>query len=176
MASARMRAALLFSLATVLGAGCDFGTKGWAVQTLADGAQPVAPPWLSFQLAYNRGTAFSVVPKLGDAMTLMAGIAFALAFAVTVYVWRRRPDRLTALALGGIVAGAIGNGWDRAFREAPGGGTGVVDFIAVTLPGGYAWPTFNIADVLLAVGVGLAMLASIRSSAPPQRADDAVPA
>ena len=79
---------------------------------------------------------------------------------------RHRPDRLTTLALGGIVAGAIGNGWDRAFREAPGGGTGVVDFIAVTLPGGYRWPTFNVADVLLAVGVGLILVASLRKAAP----------
>ncbi|MCR9163548.1 MAG: signal peptidase II [Nannocystaceae bacterium] len=160
----RLRAGLLFLLAASLGTGCDLGTKTWAVQTLSDGPQPIAPPWLSFQLAYNRGTAFSVARSLGDAMPWMALLAFALAAAVAVYVWRHRPDRLTTLALGGIVAGAIGNGWDRAFRAAPGGGTGVVDFIAVTLPGGHRWPTFNVADVLLAVGVGLVLIASLRKA------------
>ena len=158
----RLRAGLLFLLATTLGAGCDLGTKSWAARTLADGAQPIAPPWLSLQLAYNRGTAFSVFRSLGDAMPLMALLALAISIGIAVFVWRKRPDRLSAVALGTIVAGALGNGWDRAFRAAPGGGTGVVDFIAVTLPGGYRWPTFNVADVLLAVGVGLILLASLR--------------
>lgn len=159
----RIRAALLFAFTAALGAGCDLGTKHWATNALADGAQSVAPPWLSFQLAYNRGTAFSVFRSLGDAMPLMAVLALGVAIAVGVYVWRHRPDALSTLALGMIVAGALGNGWDRAFRAAPGGGTGVVDFIAVTLPGGHRWPTFNVADVLLAVGVGVVLWAGVRA-------------
>lgn len=137
---------------------------------------PVASPWLSFQLAYNRGTAFSVVPSLDGAMPWMAVFALAVAAAVAVYVWRQRPDRLTVLALGTIVAGALGNGWDRAFRDAPGGGTGVVDFIAVTLPGGYRWPTFNVADIFLVVGVAVIVLAGLRRKPQPQQDNQPQPA
>jgi len=170
MASARrLRVGLLFLLATGLGAGCDLGTKAWATRSLADGAHDVAAPWLSFQLAFNRGTAFSVFPSLGDAMPIMALLALVVSVAIGVYVWRQRPDRLTTIALAAIVAGALGNGWDRAFRDAPGGGTGVVDFIAVTLPGGYRWPTFNIADVLLALGVATLLLLSLRKHPTPSQ-------
>ncbi len=159
--AARLRAAGVFVLAAGLGAGCDLGTKSWATDALADGPHAIAP-WLQLQLAYNRGTAFSVFRSLGDAMPVMAVLAAVISIAVAVYVWRQRPDRLTTLALGSIVAGALGNGFDRAFRAAPGGGTGVVDFIAVTLPGGGRWPTFNIADVLLVVGVAALLLIGLR--------------
>ncbi len=160
--SARLRAAGLFVLAAGLGAGCDLSTKSWAQDALADGPRAVASPWLNLQLAYNRGTAFSVFRSLGDAMPIMAVFAVVISIAVGIYVWRQRPDWLTSLALGGIVAGALGNGFDRAFRAAPGGGTGVIDFIAVTLPGGARWPTFNVADVLLVVGVGALVVLSLR--------------
>ncbi|MGH1348513.1 MAG: signal peptidase II [Nannocystales bacterium] len=165
----RLRASLLFLLASTLGTGCDLGTKLWATEALAGGAQPVAAPWVSLQLAYNRGTAFSVFPKLGNALPMMAVLALLISVAVGVYVWRSRPDGITTFALGSIVAGALGNGYDRAFRNAPGGGTGVVDFVSVRLPGGYVWPTFNVADVLLVVGVATLFALSIRRrSAAPQ--------
>lgn len=158
----RVRASLLFGLTSMLGAGCDLGSKTWAADALADGPAPIAAPWFSLQLAYNRGTAFSVFPRLDNAMPLMALLALIIAVGVGVYVWRSRPDRITTLALGSVVAGALGNGYDRAFRGAPGGGTGVVDFMSVTLPGGYIWPTFNVADVLLVLGVGVLLVLSLR--------------
>ena len=162
----RLPVTVLFLIATTLGCGCDLGTKLWATEALADGAQPIAAPWVSLQLAYNRGTAFSMLPKLGDAMPGMALLALLIAIAVGIYIWRQRPDRITTLALGSIVAGALGNGYDRAFRGAPGGGTGVVDFMSVTLPGGYVWPTFNVADVLLVLGVGALIIVSLTRRAP----------
>ena len=44
------------------------------------------------------------------------------------------------------------------FRLAPGGGTGVVDFVRVNYPWGGHWPLFNIADALLVVGVAALLL------------------
>ncbi|MBV1861135.1 MAG: signal peptidase II [Nannocystaceae bacterium] len=168
----QLRAGLLFLLATTLGTGCDLGTKLWATEALAGGARPVAAPWVSLQLAYNRGTAFSVFPKLGDALPMMALLALLISVGVGLYVWRNRPDAVTTLALGSIVAGALGNGYDRAFRGAPGGGTGVIDFVSVRLPGGYVWPTFNVADVLLVLGVAtfivVSMVSGRRRNAEPQ--------
>jgi len=48
-----------------------------------------------------------------------------------------------------ILSGAIGNLWDRIFHHH------VRDFIDVHLGFGYHWPTFNIADALICVGVGM---------------------
>jgi signal peptidase II len=48
-----------------------------------------------------------------------------------------------------ILAGAIGNLWDRIFYHH------VRDFIDVHLGMGYHWPTFNIADSLICIGVVL---------------------
>jgi signal peptidase II len=53
------------------------------------------------------------------------------------------------IAFGMILSGAIGNLWDRIFHHH------VRDFIDVHLGLGYHWPTFNIADSLICVGVGL---------------------
>lgn len=50
-----------------------------------------------------------------------------------------------------MVAGAIGNVADRVARGH------VVDFIHVRF-----WPVFNVADVLVAVGVGLLALTQLR--------------
>jgi signal peptidase II len=54
------------------------------------------------------------------------------------------------------VAGAIGNVLDRAARGH------VIDFIHVRF-----WPVFNVADVLVVVGVGVLLLAAARSRAAP---------
>ncbi len=53
------------------------------------------------------------------------------------------------ISFGMIFSGAIGNLWDRIFHNH------VRDFIDVHLGMGYHWPTFNIADSLICVGVGM---------------------
>lgn len=56
---------------------------------------------------------------------------------------------LPNIAFGMILSGAIGNLWDRIFHKH------VRDFIDVHLGMGYHWPTFNIADSLICIGVGM---------------------
>lgn len=165
MSANRLRLTLAsFLVSAIAGTGCDLSTKAWAEGNLAAAPQSVIEPWVGLKLAYNRGTAFSAIPNLGDHMWLFAALAFAIAIGILVFVVKRRPTPLESVALGSIVAGALGNGVDRAFRDAPGGGTGVVDFIAVTLPGGMRWPTFNVADALLVVGVGLLLIIGIANA------------
>ncbi len=61
-------------------------------------------------------------------------------------------DRLSAMALGLILGGAVGNLIDRVrFQE-------VVDFLHFRLWGGYSWPDFNLADTFIVVGVGILVL------------------
>jgi signal peptidase II len=155
-----------FGLACVLGGGCDLQTKAWAEQTLgnARGSRMVFEPWLELSLSYNRGTAFSFIPDLGTARMIFGVFALAMVVVLLVVALRSEGHRIDLLAFGTIAGGALGNGIDRLVRLAPSGGTGVVDFIKINYPWGGSWPTFNVADVLVAVGVGLLLLRSFRRS------------
>jgi signal peptidase II len=82
-----------------------------------------------------RLAAFVAVSVLG--LALIAGLFRRVAPA----------DRGTALALGAIAGGSLGNLFDRLTRG------GVVDFLVFQLPGGYTWPAFNFADSFVVVGV-----------------------
>ncbi|MHB8592994.1 MAG: signal peptidase II, partial [Acidimicrobiales bacterium] len=64
---------------------------------------------------------------------------------------------LVAAAIGLIVGGAIGNLADRLLRGHNGS---VVDFIAL-----HFWPTFNVADSCIVVGVLVAAVALWRADA-----------
>jgi signal peptidase II len=161
------RPALWFLGIAVAAGGCDLSTKSWAERTLTDagGSLAVIDPWLELSLVYNRGTAFSVIPHLGDARWLFAALALAVCTVLFVMAIRRRPvRRLELLALGITAGGALGNGYDRVFRITPAGDTGVVDFIRVNLTSSYSWPTFNVADAWIAIGVALLLWASWRSA------------
>jgi len=57
--------------------------------------------------------------------------------------------RLAAMSLGMVLGGALGNLIDRLLHWE------VIDFIDVHLWGGYTWPTFNLADSFIVVGVAL---------------------
>jgi signal peptidase II len=144
-----------FLLAGLAGAGCDLQTKAWAEESLGGvegGSVPVVEPWLELTLRYNRGTAFSAIGDLGSTRTVLGALSLATAAGLLLAVLLGRAPRAEALALGAIAAGALGNGLDRLFREAPGGGTGVVDFVKVNFPWGGSWPAFNVADALLVIG------------------------
>ena len=71
--------------------------------------------------------------------------------AVLLWIWlARASSRLTAVALGLIIGGAIGNAIDRLAYGA------VADFVLfhiTTASFNFRWYVFNIADVAIVVGV-----------------------
>ncbi|MGE0787448.1 MAG: signal peptidase II [Sandaracinaceae bacterium] len=152
----------IFLVTAVLGGGCDLRSKEWAEETLTQApgwTMQLVAPYLELALSYNRGSAFSLVGDFGgEARWILGALALALV-AVLAFAAARGQGTLTAIALGCIAGGAIGNGLDRLFHLAPGGGTGVVDFIRINYPWGGSWPTFNIADALVAIGVALYFVA-----------------
>jgi signal peptidase II len=162
-----VRRAAWFGLACLLGGGCDLQTKAWAEQTLGSGhgSRMIVEPWLELSLAYNRGTAFSFISDLGTARWIFGVFALVMVVVLLVVALRSADRRIDLLAFGTIAGGALGNGIDRLVRLAPKGGTGVVDFIKINYPWGGSWPTFNVADVLVAVGVGVLLLRSFRRAA-----------
>ena len=129
-------------------------TKAWAVATLRD--QPPIEVIGSFlRLAYveNTGAAFS----LGTGFTwIFSAIAVAV-IVVIVRTARKLGSVGWAIALGGLLGGALGNLIDRLTRE-PGLGRGyVVDFIQ--LP---HWPVFNVADMSIVGSAILMVLLALR--------------
>ena len=108
---------------------------------------------LTFDVSRNSGAAFSFAPAATVVFTL-------LAIGVTVVVARAASSLRSsawAVALGLILAGAVGNLIDRLLR-APGVGRGaVVDFIDLR-----HFATFNVADSCITVGAILAVLLSMR--------------
>ena len=94
---------------------------------------------------------------------LISIFTVAAALALIAAIARMRLDRLTAIALGLFLGGALGNGLDRLFR-APGPlRGGVVDWLAPSAHGG----SMNLADLALNAAVVLVLagaLLSMRSS------------
>lgn len=134
-------------------------TKAWAVEQLRERSgqsMSLVHPWLDFTLSYNYGTAFSFIRDLGTARFLF-GI-LALLTVVLLFVMSIRSDQRSsqAAAFGLVAGGAIGNGLQRLTSE------GVVDFIKVNYPWGGSWPTFNVADILVVVGVALLLIDEYR--------------
>ena len=165
-ARAALSRIVLFGLPCLLGSGCDLRSKAWAEETL--GALPgqtmrVIDPVLDLTLAYNYGTAFSFVGDLGDARWVFGALSLVVAAALLAWALSGRlRSRAEIIGLGLIAGGGVGNGLDRLFRSAPHDATAVVDFIRINFPWGGSWPTFNVADVLVAVGVAVLLLDGIR--------------
>jgi signal peptidase II len=135
-------------------------TKHWAVNELVD--RDIDIFWtLRLNLAYNTGMAFSRGENLGP----IIGVVALVVVVVLLLSLKRQPGRLTDVAVGMIVGGAVGNVIDRLFRQDAWFRGGVVDFID------FQWfPIFNIADIGVTVGGALLVLASWRAGRAP--ADD----
>lgn len=99
-----------------------------------------------FTLAYNPGAAMGI--SFGEHSRVIISLIALVEVAVLVYLYRRSANRDTfkVLALGLVIAGALGNLIDR-FRSAQ----GVVDFIDIGIGSTRFW-TFNIADIGVSVG------------------------
>jgi signal peptidase II len=103
----------------------------------------------------NPGAAFGLFATApeGVRLTFFIGISLVAVVIILSFFHRLAPgDRLSALALGFILGGALGNLLDRIrYGE-------VVDFLHFRLWKGYAWPDFNLADSFIVVGVALLVL------------------
>lgn len=181
---------LVFSI----GLTADLWTKAWSFRTVA--GVPVTwdreallahPEWnpiprhepriavpgrlLNFRLVINRGAVFGIGQQKRSFFIVFTGIAIAVGLLLFAR-WTLESHRLAHVALGLILAGGVGNLYDRWRHGA------VRDFLHMFpdrhLPFGWSWPgganelfpwVFNVADVLLLVGMGLMMLHINRSDA-----------
>lgn len=115
-----------------------------------------------FQLVFNKGAAFSSRPQ--DLMPFLPPWLFFLLISVVAAVvlfWFYRSidkrDYLSRLGVVMIIGGAIGNFIDRMRLQM------VVDFIDCDFPDFIMtrFPTFNVADSFVTVGVALVILSPV---------------
>ena len=103
----------------------------------------------------NPGAAFGLFADTNAVLRqwFFVGVSI-LAVLIILSFFRQlaRGDRLSALALGLILGGAVGNLIDRIARSE------VVDFLHFRLWGGYSWPDFNVADSCIVIGVAILLI------------------
>lgn len=144
-------------------------TKLWALTRFTnDSGAPnhevvnVIGDWIRFQLVFNKGAAFSSRPQ--DLMPFLPAWVFFLLISIVAAVvlfWFYKSvdkrDYLSRLGIVMIFGGAIGNFIDRMRMQM------VVDFIDCDFPDFIMtrFPTFNVADSFVTVGVALVILSPV---------------
>lgn len=135
----------LFSLIVIL----DQLSKFWILKELTvRRTVTVIPGLFDLQLVFNEGAAFGILAGLPDwpRRIALGGIAIIALVVVARILISSREDSLSQLALTAILGGAVGNLIDRVRFDA------VVDFLDFYI-GEHHWPTFNIADSCISLGV-----------------------
>jgi signal peptidase II len=152
----------------------DQWTKLWAVQTLylgtthGPGGVPPNPAelysksikvtsWFNYHLVGNKGAAWGVFKDLSETWRVPFFVCLSVVAIIVIVTLYKQNEGNTLLqsALILVLGGAIGNLIDRIQIGY------VIDFIDWHYSG-YHWPTFNIADVAISVGIGLLMIDTIR--------------
>jgi signal peptidase II len=124
-------------------------SKWWV---LADLMNPPAvievTRFFNFVLVWNRGVSFGLFDSDSHWGPILLS-SLAVVISVVLFIWLTRAgSRLSAVAIGMVLGGAVGNVIDRIRYGA------VVDFLDFHAMG-YHWPAFNVADSAISVGVGL---------------------
>jgi signal peptidase II len=127
-------------------------------------------PFLDFVLTWNTGISYGLFPQETDFGRFVL-LALKTGAVLVLWVWLARAEaKLTALSLGLIIGGAIGNAIDRLAYGA------VMDFVLfhVTTPTfNFVWYVFNLADAAIVAGVIGLLYESFLGGAPQKRPDPA---
>lgn len=139
----------------------------------------VVPGLLNVQLVLNAGAVFGT--GQGKRWFFIGFTGVALAFALWIFArWTPARDRIAQVAVGLVIAGGLGNLYDRAVYAC------VRDFIhplpGWKLPFGLSWPggerdvwpyVSNVADALLLIGIGVLMAKLWRAEGQHRQTTDA---
>jgi signal peptidase II len=130
----------------------DQAVKLWLLFVVDLGGRGIVSiaPFLDLVLTWNTGISYGLFRQEGPlgqwALLALKAIAVAL-----LWIWLSRAvSRLTALSLGLIIGGAVGNAIDRFAYGA------VADFVLFhvsTASFSFKWYVFNLADVAIVAGV-----------------------
>ena len=131
-------------------------TKQWVVNQISFGDRiPVIDGFFYLTHVRNPGAAFSLFATAPEPFRRIFFLVVTFIAVLLIFSFLRKlevGDRLSALALGLVLAGACGNLIDRLrYGE-------VIDFLRFHLWSGYTWPDFNVADSCIVVGVVFLLL------------------
>ncbi|UCE86019.1 MAG: signal peptidase II [Deltaproteobacteria bacterium] len=148
----------------------DQGTKALVDAKIGfPGRVPVLEGFFYITHVRNPGAAFGLFAQGPEELRVAFFIAVSLLAALVILSFFRQlapGDHTSALGLGLILGGAIGNLIDRVTRKE------VIDFLHFRLWGGRSWPDFNLADVFIVVGVVILLIELLATEAE-SRAEDA---
>ena len=123
----------------------DLITKNYAVGSLIINHSISINNFFNLTLAFNYGAAFSFLSDAGGWQRWFFIIFTLIIILVLSYMIVKDKDN-EYIALSFILAGALGNLYDRIFLGY------VIDFIEIHY-GNFYWPIFNIADISISIGV-----------------------
>jgi len=152
-------------------AAVDQAIKLWIIFATDLGARGSIAllPFLDLVLTWNTGISYGLFPQEGPlgqwALLTLKAIA-----AILLWIWlARASSRLTAVALGLIIGGAVGNAIDRAAYGA------VADFVLLhvtTESFNFKWYVFNLADAAIVAGVVGLLYETLAAAPAPQKRRD----
>jgi signal peptidase II len=170
-----------FLLLFLLSLGLDQGTKIWARKTLKPAGYPAAisapqtviKGYWDFRYSENPGSAFGMFRNQTGARYFLFGIGLVCLGVIGLWLFRLPANaKWLGVKLGLLAGGAIGNMFDRAMYSR------VTDFILwkiTTASQTYEWPTFNVADAALVIGVGMILIDRPRDPLSPEDEQPATP-
>lgn len=138
--------------AAVVAGFLDQATKLWLLFPFRLGAKGVVPvtPFFDLVLTWNKGISYGLLQQQGP-LGQWALLLFKVLAVLLLWIWLARvTSRLTAVCLGLIVGGAIGNAID---QFAYGAVADFAHFHVTTATWSFSWYVFNLADVAIVVGV-----------------------
>lgn len=175
---------LFFGIVSSVSLALDVASKAWAALALENRLEPITviDNHLSFTWALNRGGAWGILQNSGDLVRkpfFFVVSILAIAFIVSLYSRLHPAQRALKWGLPLVLGGALGNLADRIVRGS------VIDFIDYrgdwvlalnTWIKRYAeswsvtdhWPTFNVADISICVGVLLMAVDMVTSRRRPK--------
>ena len=129
----------------------DVITKQWALDALAGGRRmDLFGGLVPLTLALNRGAAFGLEIGEDSRWFFVPVTVIALVLLAKLFIQARSDDLLRLVSLSLVVAGAVGNLYDRLRWSL-----GVVDFIGPVWLGFAHFPIFNVADIAITCGAVL---------------------
>jgi signal peptidase II len=149
----RRRACFVLAVVVILVLGLDQWSKHWAHTTLRfehAGRLSLVDGYLDLAYVRNPGAAWGFLARTEESFRqpFFIGISLvAMLFILYLFLRLEPGQRLLLYALALVMGGAVGNFVDRLrFRY-------VIDFIELHLRHRHRWPTFNVADMAITIGV-----------------------